>query len=62
MTLNEFLKDKTLEAVELIDFDYNQVINVYVDGGAGYGLAIDTSNVPSINLYVSPTLFVISKS
>jgi hypothetical protein len=46
MTLNEFLKDKTLEAVELIDFDYNQVINVYVDGGAGYGLAIDTSNVP----------------
>jgi len=46
MTLNEFLKDKTLEAVELIDFDYNQVINVYVDG-AGYGLNIDTSNIPA---------------
>jgi hypothetical protein len=46
MTLNEFLQDKTLTAVELIDFDYNQVINVYVDGGAGYGLAIDTSNIP----------------
>ena len=46
MTLNEFLKDKTLEAVELIDYDYNQVINVYVDG-AGYGLAIDTSNIPA---------------
>ena len=45
MTLKEFLQDKTLEAVELIDFDYNQVINVYVDG-IGYGLAIDTSNVP----------------
>jgi hypothetical protein len=46
MTLNEFLQDKTLSAVELIDFDYNQVINVYVDG-AGYGLDIDTSNIPS---------------
>ena len=30
MTLNEFLQDKTLSAVDLIDFDYNQVINVYV--------------------------------
>jgi hypothetical protein len=46
MTLKEFLQDKTLTAVELIDFDYNQIINVYVDG-AGYGLAIDTSNIPS---------------
>jgi hypothetical protein len=45
MTLKEFLQNKTLEAVELIDFDYNQVINVYVDG-AGYGLKIDTSNIP----------------
>lgn len=45
MTLNEFLKDKTLTAVELIDFDYNQIINVYI-GGACYGLAIDTSNIP----------------
>jgi len=46
MTLKEFLQDKTLEAVELIDFDYNQIINVYIDG-AGYGLAIDTSNIPA---------------
>jgi hypothetical protein len=46
MTLNEFLKDKTLTAVELIDFDFNQIINVYVDG-AGYGLNIDTSNIPA---------------
>ena len=46
MTLNEFLQDKTLSAVELIDFDYNQIINVYVDG-ACYGLAIDTSHIPS---------------
>ena len=45
MTLKEFLQDKTLEAVELIDFDYNQIINVYVDG-AGYGLKADTSNIP----------------
>jgi hypothetical protein len=47
MTLNEFLKDKTLTAVELIDFDYNQIINVYVEEGICYGLAIDTSNIPA---------------
>jgi len=46
MTLNEFLQDKTLTAVELIDFDYNQIINVYVER-ACYGLAIDTSNIPA---------------
>jgi hypothetical protein len=46
MTLKEFLQDKTLTAVELVDFDYNQIINVYIDG-AGYGLAIDTSNIPA---------------
>jgi hypothetical protein len=46
MTLNEFLKNKTLTAVELIDFDYNQIINVYIEG-ACYGLAINTSNIPS---------------
>ena len=46
MTLKEFLQDKTLTAVELVDFDYNQIINVYVDG-AGYGLKIDTSNIPA---------------
>jgi hypothetical protein len=46
MTLKDFLKDKTLTAVELIDFDYNQIINIYVEGIC-YGLAIDTSNIPS---------------
>jgi hypothetical protein len=46
MTLKEFLKDKTLTAVELINYDYNQIINVYVDGIC-YGLAIDTSNIPA---------------
>jgi len=46
MTLKEFLKDKTLTAVELINYDYNQIINVYVDGIC-YGLAIDTSNIPT---------------
>ena len=46
MTLNELLKDKTLTAVELIDFDYNQIINIYI-GEACYGLAIDTSNIPA---------------
>ena len=46
MTLKEFLQDKTLTAVELIDFDYNQIINVYVEG-VGYGLNIDTSFIPS---------------
>ena len=47
MTLNEFLQDKTLSAVELIDYDYNQIINVYVGEGSCYGLAIDTSNIPA---------------
>ena len=46
MTLKEFLKDKTLTAVDLIDFDYNQIINVYIEG-ACYGLNIDTSNIPA---------------
>jgi len=46
MTLKNFLQDKTLTAVELIDFDYNQIINVYVEG-AGYGLKIETSNIPA---------------
>lgn len=45
MTLNEFLKDKNLTSVELIDFDYNQIINVYIDE-ACYGLSIDTTNIP----------------
>jgi hypothetical protein len=58
MTLNEFLQDKTLEAVELIDFDYNQVINIYVDG-AGYGLAIDTSNIPSGTPLTYTTEFIL---
>ena len=47
MTLKEFLLNKTLIAVELIDFDYNQIINVFVDNNTCYGLNIDTSNIPS---------------
>jgi len=46
MTLKEFLQDKTLTAVELVDFDCKQIINVYIDG-VGYGLAMDTSNIPA---------------
>ena len=46
MKLKDFLHDKTLTAVELVDFDYNQIINVYVDS-ACYGLDIDTSNIPA---------------
>ena len=46
MTLKEFLQDKTLTAVELVDFDCKQIINVYIDD-AGYGLDIDTSSIPA---------------
>ena len=46
MKLKTFLQNKTLSAVELIDFDYNQIINVYVDGIC-YGLDVDTSNIIS---------------
>jgi hypothetical protein len=46
MTLKEFLNEKTLSAVELVDFNYKQIINVYIDQ-ACYGLDIDTSNIPS---------------
>jgi hypothetical protein len=45
MTLKEFLQDKTLTAVELINYNSDQIINVYVEG-ACYGLNIDTSNIP----------------
>jgi hypothetical protein len=44
MTLKEFLQDKTLTSVEITE-EYNLIFNVYVEG-AGYGLAIDSSNVP----------------
>lgn len=47
MTLKEFLLGKTLVAVDLIDFDYNQIINVYVDENVCYGLNIDTSFIPA---------------
>jgi len=46
MTLKQFLQDKTISAVELVHTDSDQIINVYVDG-VGYGLDIDTSNIPS---------------
>ena len=45
MTLKQFLTDKTITAVEITE-EYNLIFNVYI-GGAGYGLAIDNSNVPN---------------
>ena len=44
MTLKEFLQDKTLTSVEITE-EYNLIYNIYVEG-VGYGLAINTSNVP----------------
>lgn len=44
MTLKEFLTDKAITAVEITE-EFNLIFNVYVEG-AGYGLAIDNSNVP----------------
>ena len=44
MTLKEFLQDKILTSVE-INEEYSLIFNVYVEG-AGYGLVIDSSNVP----------------
>jgi hypothetical protein len=46
MTLKDFLQNKTLIAVEILGFNYNQIVNVYIDGGVGYGLNVDLSNVP----------------
>ena len=45
MTLKEFLTDKTISAVEILE-EYGLIFNVYVEG-AGYGLDIDNSNVPN---------------
>ena len=45
MTLKEFLTDKTISAVELLE-EYGLIFNVYVEG-TGYGLDIDNSNVPN---------------
>ena len=42
--LKTFLQDKTLTSAEITE-EYNLIFNVYVEG-AGYGLAIDSSNVP----------------
>ena len=44
MTLKEFLQDKILTSVE-INEEYSLIFNVYVEG-VGYGLVIDSSNVP----------------
>jgi hypothetical protein len=45
MTLKDFLQDKTLTAVEIAE-EFNLIFNVYIEG-VGYGLSIDTSNIPS---------------
>lgn len=44
LTLKQFLFEKRITAVDIID-GYNLIINVYVDGTC-YGLNIDLSNVP----------------
>ena len=44
MTLKDFLTGKTLAAVEITE-EYGLIFNVYVEG-TGYGLSIDSSNVP----------------
>jgi hypothetical protein len=44
MTLNQFLTDNTITAVEISE-DYQLMFNVYV-GQTGYGLDIDTSHIP----------------
>lgn len=45
MTLKEFLTDKTISAVEILE-EYNLIFNVYIEG-VGYGLDINNSNVPN---------------
>jgi hypothetical protein len=44
MTLQDFLTDKTLTAVEITE-EYSLIFNVYVEE-TGYGLSIDNSNIP----------------
>lgn len=47
MKLKEFLKDKTLTAVEIVNVNGNvEIMNVCI-GSICYGLNIDTSNIPS---------------
>lgn len=45
MTLKDFLQDKTLTAVEITE-EYSLIFNVYTEG-TGYGLDINSSNVPN---------------
>jgi hypothetical protein len=58
MTLHEFLQEKTLTAVDIVDFDYNQIINVYVSG-SGYGLKANTENIPIGTLLEYHTNFIL---
>lgn len=45
MTLKEFLQDRTLTSVEIAE-QFNLIFNVYIEG-VGYGISVDTSNIPS---------------
>lgn len=45
LTLKQFLFEKRVTAVDIID-GYDLIINVYVDDSC-YGLNIDSSNVPA---------------
>lgn len=58
MTLKQFLQDKRLEAVEIVDYNGIQVINVYADG-VGYGLQVDTSNIPAFTPLTYTTDFIL---
>lgn len=44
MTIKEFLVDKTLEGVDIVD-NYNIIISLVIDG-ATYGIDVDTSMIP----------------
>ena len=46
MKLKEFLQDKKLSAVELVNCEGNQIINIYIDTVC-FGLDIDTTNLGS---------------
>ena len=59
MKLKDFLQNKTLSALDLIDFDYNQIINIYVDDIC-YGLDIDTTNIPFSTPLIHTTDFTLN--
>lgn len=55
MTAKEFLKDKTLEAVEIVD---SLILNLVVEG-VSYGLKVDTSSIKAGTPLIKTTNFSI---